>query len=161
MGKLRTLDEYLAKHEFLRATANFNLQLERTFADVEPLDLPTRDEFSTKILDAVEPLTNLPRKLSETFLRQESSDEVLMRKNFWAAVDKLWHWRRVGCPYCGNVDLERIHIIEVDGKRTIRPDVFCHRLNGISFLMLFLTALPLYADTFLFMYKIFGAKTLQ
>jgi len=28
-------------------------------------------------------------------------------------------------------------------------------------LMLFLTALPLYADTFLFMYNIFGAKTLQ
>ena len=37
----------------------------------------------------------------------------------------------------------------------------CHWLNGISFLMLFLTALPLYADTFLFVYNIFGAKTLQ
>lgn len=37
----------------------------------------------------------------------------------------------------------------------------CHWLNGISFLMLFLTALPLYADTFLFLYNIFGAKTLQ
>ena len=37
----------------------------------------------------------------------------------------------------------------------------CHWLNGISFLMLFLTALPLYADTFLFIYNIFGAKTLQ
>ncbi|MBR1806956.1 MAG: cytochrome b/b6 domain-containing protein [Selenomonadaceae bacterium] len=39
--------------------------------------------------------------------------------------------------------------------------MICHWLNGISFLMLFLTALPLYADTFLFMYNIFGAKTLQ
>ena len=37
----------------------------------------------------------------------------------------------------------------------------CHWLNAISFLMLFLTALPLYADTFLFLYNIFGAKTLQ
>ena len=37
----------------------------------------------------------------------------------------------------------------------------CHWLNGILFLMLFLTALPLYADTFLFLYNIFGAKTLQ
>ena len=194
MGKLRTLDEYLAEHEFLRETANFNLQLEQTFADVEPLDLPSRDEvlklvnadkipllqrdeFGTKILAAVEQLTNLPRELAERFLRQEPSDEVLMRKTFWAAVDKLvpddlklwqrdewsenfcpicgrrpvmawlkkltegrarylscggcrtlWHWRRVGCPYCGNDDLERIHIIEFDGKRTIRLDVCdeCH-----------------------------------
>ena len=39
--------------------------------------------------------------------------------------------------------------------------IICHRLNGISFIMLFLTALPLYADTFLFVYNIFGAKTLQ
>ncbi len=37
----------------------------------------------------------------------------------------------------------------------------CHWLNAISFCMLFLTALPLYADTFLFLYNIFGAKTLQ
>ena len=37
----------------------------------------------------------------------------------------------------------------------------CHWLNGISFLMLFLTALPLYADSFLFLYNVFGAKTLQ
>ena len=40
--------------------------------------------------------------------------------------------------------------------------VLCHWLNGISFLMLFLTALPLYApDTFGFLYNAFGAKTLQ
>ncbi len=39
--------------------------------------------------------------------------------------------------------------------------MICHWLNGVSFLMLFLTALPLYADTFLFVYNIFGAKTLQ
>ena len=37
----------------------------------------------------------------------------------------------------------------------------CHWLNAISFLMLFLTALPLYADSFLFLYNMFGAKTLQ
>lgn len=39
--------------------------------------------------------------------------------------------------------------------------IICHWLNAISFLMLFLTALPLYADSFLFLYNIFGAKTLQ
>lgn len=33
----------------------------------------------------------------------------------------LWQWRRVGCPYCGNEDLERIHILELDAK--IRLDV--------------------------------------
>lgn len=189
MGKLRTLEDYLAEHEFLREAAEFNLRLEKIFADVEPLDLPSRekvlelvnadkipliqrDDFSEKILDAIEPLTKIPRALSEKILRQEPSDEVLMRKTFWAAVDKLvpenlkrwerdewtenfcpicgrrpvmawlkkfnegrarylscggcrtlWHWRRVGCPYCGNVDLEKIHILEFDGKQTIRLDV--------------------------------------
>lgn len=39
--------------------------------------------------------------------------------------------------------------------------MICHWLNAVSFLMLFLTALPLYADSFLFLYNIFGAKTLQ
>lgn len=39
--------------------------------------------------------------------------------------------------------------------------MLCHWLNAVSFLMLFLTALPLYADSFLFLYNIFGAKTLQ
>lgn len=42
-----------------------------------------------------------------------------------------------------------------------KPFMVCHWLNAISFIMLFLTALPLYADTFLFVYNIFGAKTLQ
>ena len=39
--------------------------------------------------------------------------------------------------------------------------VLCHWLNGISFLMLFITALPLFADQFQFMYDMFGAATLQ
>lgn len=39
--------------------------------------------------------------------------------------------------------------------------IICHWLNAVSFLMLFLTALPLYADTFRFLYDIFGAHTLQ
>ena len=37
----------------------------------------------------------------------------------------------------------------------------CHWLNAFAFFMLFLTALPLYSDTFSFMYKIFGDKTLM
>ena len=36
----------------------------------------------------------------------------------------------------------------------------CHWLNAFAFFMLFLTALPLYTDTFRFLYNIFGDKTL-
>lgn len=39
--------------------------------------------------------------------------------------------------------------------------IVCHWINAISFFMLFLTALPLYADTFRFLYDMFGAHTLQ
>ena len=41
MSKIQTLD---AKHEFLREAAAFHKQREETFADVEPLNLPTREE---------------------------------------------------------------------------------------------------------------------
>ena len=37
----------------------------------------------------------------------------------------------------------------------------CHWLNAFAFFMLFLTALPLYTDTFRFLYNIFGDKTLM
>ena len=37
----------------------------------------------------------------------------------------------------------------------------CHWVNAFAFFMLFLTALPLYSDTFRFMYHIFGDKTLM
>ena len=33
----------------------------------------------------------------------------------------FWQWLRVGCPYCGNQDLEKIRILELDAK--IRLDV--------------------------------------
>ena len=40
--------------------------------------------------------------------------------------------------------------------------ILCHWLNGISFLMLFLTALPLYDPTYFgFLYNTFGSATLQ
>ena len=39
--------------------------------------------------------------------------------------------------------------------------IACHWINAFAFFMLFLTALPLYADTFRFMYDIFGDKTLM
>ena len=189
MGKIKTLESYLAEHEFLRETANFHLRLEENFSAVKPLDLPPREKVSELVKDGVPLLQQekfqaqilnatekfLPLELAEKFLRQEKSDEVLSRKIFWAAVDKLvpddlkhweredwrenycpicgrrpviaqlkkfnegrerllicggcrtqWHWRRVGCPYCGNEDLERIHILELDDK--IRLDVCdeCH-----------------------------------
>lgn len=41
----------------------------------------------------------------------------------------LWNYLRLGCPYCGNKDLERIHILEFDDKRTIRLDV-CEVCNA-------------------------------
>ncbi|MBQ6297702.1 MAG: formate dehydrogenase accessory protein FdhE [Selenomonadaceae bacterium] len=185
MGKIKTLEKYLAENDFLRETAEFHFKLEKDLAEVQPLDLPPREKvlelvraekipllqqekFQSQVLDTTEKF--LPRELAEKFLRQEKSDEILSRKIFWAAVDKLvpnelkfwerddwqenycpicgrrpvmaqlkkfnegraryllcggcqtlWHWRRVGCPYCGNENLERIHILELDKK--IRLDV--------------------------------------
>ncbi|SMC35269.1 formate dehydrogenase subunit gamma [Sporomusa malonica] len=39
--------------------------------------------------------------------------------------------------------------------------IICHWMNAISFIMLFVTALPLYTDTFKFLYDVFGAYNLQ
>ena len=72
--------------------------------EVKPIELPQREKvlkhvsaekipllqqesFQAKILDATEKF--LPRELAGKFLRQESSDEILARKKFWATVDKL------------------------------------------------------------------------
>ena len=119
MGKITTLEDYLAANEFLRETANFHFRLEKNYADLKPLEMP-------------------PRELQEDLLRQKKSvkklctdlnlNETLARKIFWATVDKLIpvelkHWQRVGCPYCGNMNLEKIYILEFDDKRTIRFDV--------------------------------------
>ena len=190
MGKIQTLENYLAEHEFLREVAEFHSKLEKDLAEVKPLDLPSREEvleivkdgvpllqqekFQAKILDATEKF--LPRELAGKFLRQESSEEILSRKIFWAAVDKLipdelklwerdewsknycpicgrrpvmaqlkkfsdgrtryllcggcralWNWKRLGCPYCGNDNLERIHILELDKK--MRLDI-CDECNA-------------------------------
>jgi formate dehydrogenase subunit gamma len=46
-------------------------------------------------------------------------------------------------------------------KRHTKGFVYLHWINAICFFMLFLTALPLYADTFGFLYQMFAAKTLQ
>lgn len=197
MGKIQTLEAYLAAHDFLNETAAFHFGLAETFADAQPLALPPREKISELVKDGVpllwqEPfqsqaldatavlLPAVPRRLTASLLRQESSasticaalelNEVLTRKTFWAAVDKLvpsalkhwtrdewhenfcpicgrrpvmaqlkksnegrerhllcggcrtlWQWRRVGCPYCANDDLERIHILELNDK--IRLDV--------------------------------------
>ena len=189
MGKIQTLEDYLAEHEFLREAVQFDLELEKNFADVQPLDLPPKEKvselikdglpllqqekFQNQILDATEKFFS--RDSAGKFLRQEKSDDVLSRKKFWAVIDKLipaelklwereawhenycpicgrrpvmaqlkkfndgrarylfcggcrtlWNWNRLGCPYCGNEDLERIHILELDKK--IRLDVcdVCH-----------------------------------
>ena len=39
----------------------------------------------------------------------------------------LWNWKRLGCPYCGNENLERIHILELDKK--MRLDI-CDECNA-------------------------------
>ena len=46
-------------------------------------------------------------------------------------------------------------------KRHSKGFVYLHWINAICFFMLFLTALPLYADTFRFLYDMFGPATLQ
>ena len=46
-------------------------------------------------------------------------------------------------------------------KRHAKGFVYLHWINAVCFFMLFLTALPLYADTFKFLYDLFGAKNLQ
>lgn len=46
-------------------------------------------------------------------------------------------------------------------KRHTKGFVYLHWINAVCFFMLFLTALPLYADTFRFLYDIFGPATLQ
>lgn len=46
-------------------------------------------------------------------------------------------------------------------QRHAKGFVYLHWINAVCFFMLFLTALPLYADTFKFLYDMFGAKTLQ
>lgn len=198
MGKIQTLEAYLAAHDFLNEAAAFHFKLEEKFSDVQPLDLPPREKvltlvkdgvpllqqepFQSQVLDATESLLpDMPRKLTAALLRQDNSaassicaatepNEVLARKTFWAAVDKLtpaelkhwtrdewrknycpicgrrpvmawlkkfnegrarwllcggcrtqWQWQRLGCPYCGNEDLERMRVLELDDK--IRLDV--------------------------------------
>lgn len=46
-------------------------------------------------------------------------------------------------------------------KRHKMGFVYFHWINAVSFFMLLLTALPLYADSFRFLYDTFGAATLQ
>lgn len=46
-------------------------------------------------------------------------------------------------------------------KRHKMGFVYFHWINCVAFFMLMLTALPLYADTFHFLYDMFGAHTLQ
>lgn len=194
MGKIKTLEKYLAENEFLREAAEFHFKLEKDLSEIKPLDFPPREKvlelvkaekipllqqenFQGQILDAAEKfLTDIPRRLMENLLRQENLsvkkicaelelNEVLTRKMFWGTIDKLlpnelkswereewqenycpicgrrpfmahlkkfnegrarwlvcggcrtfWNWKRIGCPYCGNENLERIHILELDSK---------------------------------------------
>lgn len=122
MGKIKTLEKYLSEHEFLKEAAEFHFKLEENLSGVEPLNFPPREsvlelvraekipllkqeKFQVQILDA-----------TEKFLRQENFaglelNEVLTRKIFWAAVDKLiphelkiWEreeWQENYCPICG------------------------------------------------------------
>ena len=115
MGKIKTLEKYLAENEFLRETAKFHFKLAKNLSDVQLLDLPPREKvlelvkaekipllqqekFQAQILNVTEKF--LPHELAEKLLRQENLlvkkicaanelNETLTRKNFWAAVDKL------------------------------------------------------------------------
>ena len=87
MGKIQTLEKYLAEHEFLREAADFHFKLEESLSQVQPIELPPREEilalvkaekipllqqekFQAQILDAMENV--LPRRLMESLLRQEN-----------------------------------------------------------------------------------------
>ncbi|MBQ6132284.1 MAG: hypothetical protein IJL12_08110 [Selenomonadaceae bacterium] len=115
MGKIKTLEKYLAENNFLRETAEFHFKLEENLSEMQPIDFPPREKvlelvraekipllqqkkFQNPILDAVENF--FPRNLAESLLRQENLsvkkicaahelNETLTRKNFWATVDKL------------------------------------------------------------------------
>ena len=40
----------------------------------------------------------------------------------------MWRWDRLGCVYCDNKDLEKIHILEIESEPQMRLDVCddCH-----------------------------------
>ena len=84
------------------------------------MPLLQRENFQRQILDAIEKF--LPRELAEKLLQQDNHsaqkifsehdlNEILTRKIFWAAVDKLvpvelklWEredWQKNYCPICG------------------------------------------------------------
>ena len=177
MGKFKTLEEYLAENNFLQETADFHLNLDKKFADVQPLDLPPREEVLKLVKAEKIPLLRQEKFQAQVFGAAEeilkrfvAENSVMQRIIFWAAIDKLipaelkswgkddwqenycpicgrrpvmaqlkkfndgraryllcggcktlWNFPRVGCPYCGNKDLEKIHILELDDK--MRLDV--------------------------------------
>ena len=46
-------------------------------------------------------------------------------------------------------------------KRHKKGFIYFHWINAVTFFLLFLTAMPLYTNKFLFLYEAFGAETLQ
>ena len=44
MKKFFTLEKYLAENDFLREAAEFHFKLEKNLSEVQPLNLPPRDE---------------------------------------------------------------------------------------------------------------------
>ncbi|MBR2519188.1 MAG: formate dehydrogenase accessory protein FdhE [Selenomonadaceae bacterium] len=96
MGKLQTLDEYLAENEFLRETAEFHLRLEKILSNVQSLDLPARekvlelvnadkipllqrDDFRKNFLDAVN--ETLTKKFPEQKISPELAEKLLQQDN--------------------------------------------------------------------------------
>ncbi len=49
MGKIKTLEKYLAENNFLRETAEFHFKLEENLSEIQPIDFPPRE----KVLELV------------------------------------------------------------------------------------------------------------
>lgn len=41
----------------------------------------------------------------------------------------MWRWNRLGCTYCDNEDLKRMHILEIESEPEMRIDV-CDKCHG-------------------------------
>ena len=102
MGKIQTLEAYLAAHDFLNETAAFHFGLAEKFADAQPLDLPPREKVSELVKDGV-PL----------FQREPFQSQVLDATEDLSA-------RRTAQAYCGFVAARKFGVDHLRGSRNER-----------------------------------------
>lgn len=63
-------------------------------------------------------------------MAQLSGDEQLRQRVLCCGCCATrWHFRRIGCPFCGNVSLDRLGALEVEGDDRLRIDT-CDSCGG-------------------------------